>query len=200
MFKQFLLVGLVFILTGCSAVSVEDYKNAEPRLLIEEYFDGQSRAWGVFQDRFGKVRRQFVVDIDGGWDAERQILTLDEDFVYDDGATETRLWTIKKTGAHSYTGTADGVVGEAEGESFGNAFNFRYTFDLPVDGDTWRVTFDDWMYLQDENILFNKATIKRWGVRLGDVYIFFDRRNQLASGDLAGNKTENPADQRQAAE
>jgi len=159
-------------------VDVQDYQNKSPELKIENYFQGKSKAWGVFQDRFGKVRRRFVVDIQGDWDAENKVLILTEDFQYDDGATEQRVWTITKTGKNSYNGVADGVVGIAEGESSGNAFNFRYTFDLPVEGKTWRVTFDDWMYLQDENILFNKATIRRWGFRLGEVYIFFDKRNK----------------------
>jgi len=68
------------------------------------------------------------------------------------------------------------VVGQATGKSAGNAFNFKYTFDLAVGDKTMRVKFDDWMYLQDDNVLFNKATIKKFGARLGDVYIFFDKK------------------------
>jgi len=174
--KILALMSLV-IISGCAAMDVQDYQNADPKLKIEEYFQGNTQAWGVFQDRFGKVRRRFVVDIHGEWDEDKSILTLTEDFVYDDGEKEQRIWTIRKTGKDTYIGSADGVVGVAEGKSAGNAFNFKYTFDLPVNGKTWRVKFDDWMYLQTNgNILFNKATISRWGFRLGDVYIFFDKR------------------------
>ncbi len=158
-------------------MDIQDYQNTNPELKIEEYFAGKSKAWGVFQDRFGKVRRSFVVEINGDWNEDGQTLVLTEDFIYDDGETEQRVWMITKTGDGSYLGKADGVVGTARGKSSGNAFNFKYTFDLPVEGKTWRVTFDDWMYLQDKNILFNKATIRRWGFRIGDVYIFFDKRN-----------------------
>lgn len=174
--KSLFLAAVIITLTGCASVKVTDYQNTTPRLLIENYFQGETKAWGIFQDRFGKVRRKFVVDINGKWDEEKQLLTLVEDFVYDDGEEEQRIWEVTKTGPHTYTGTAGGVVGEATGVSYGNAFNFKYTFDLPVEGSTWRVTFDDWMYLQDDNVLFNKATIKRWGITLGDVYIFFDKR------------------------
>lgn len=160
-------------------MEVQDYKNAAPELKIEQYFQGHTKAWGVFEDRFGKVRRRFVVDINGEWDEDKHILTLTEDFIYDDGEKEQRIWTIRKTGDATYIGSADGVVGVAEGRSAGNAFNFKYTFNLPVNGKTWQVNFDDWMYLQtDENILFNKATISKWGFRLGDVYIFFDKREK----------------------
>lgn len=163
-------------LNGCTSVKVQDYQNATPTLLIEDYFQGDVKAWGVFQDRFGKVRRTFDVDIVGTWDEDTQTLKLVEDFVYDDGETEQRIWTITKTDENTYKGFADGVIGEAEGKSAGNAFNFKYDFNLPVNGKIWKVSFDDWMYLQSDKILFNKATIKRWGFRLGDVYIFFDKR------------------------
>ncbi|MEM7651447.1 MAG: DUF3833 domain-containing protein [Pseudomonadota bacterium] len=168
----------LLILSGCGTVNVQDYQNLNPELRIEDYFQGETKAWGIFQERFGKVRRRFTVDIVGTWDEAEQTLKLVEDFDYDDGEKEQRIWTINKTGENTYTGSADGVVGEATGITSGNAFNFKYTFDLPVEGKTWRVKFDDWMYLQDDNVLFNKATIYRWGFRLGDVYIFFDKRNK----------------------
>ncbi len=173
--KITLFIGILFI-SGCASVNIQDYKDTSPALQIEDYFQGNTQAWGVFQDRFGKVRRQFVVDINGSWNDKTNTLTLQEDFVYNDGATEQRNWTIVKTAENHYKGTAAGVVGEATGQSAGNAFNFKYTYNLPVEGKIWKVTFDDWMYLQDDTVLFNKATIKRWGITIGDVYIFFDKQ------------------------
>jgi len=158
-------------------MNVIDYKETEPRLVLEDYFSGKSIAHGVFQDRFGKVRRRFTVDIDGTWDEKAQQLTLIEDFVYDDAQTERRIWTLNKTGENTFTGTADGVVGMAEGEVSGNAFHWHYIFDLPYNGSTLRVKFDDWMFLMpDGKTLFNKASIYKYGFRLGDVYIFFEKK------------------------
>ena len=71
-----------------------DFSKAEPLLRIEDYFVGQTRAWGIFEDRFGNLRRQFDVDIQGSWDGEA--LVLDERFRYRDGETDRRIWTIKK--------------------------------------------------------------------------------------------------------
>ncbi len=171
------LFAFLFV-TGCSTVNIQDYQNTTPTLKVEDYFQGKTKAWGIFQDRFGQVRRRFTVDIEGTWDADNQELKLIEDFIYDDGQTEQRIWTITKTDDNQYEGYADGVVGIATGESEGNAFNFKYQFDLPMNGKTLRVSFDDWMYLQDKNILFNKATMKKFGITLGDVYIFFDKRTK----------------------
>jgi len=98
---------------------LEDYAGAAPPFAPELFFDGDLMAWGVFQDRFGAVRRSFFVEIDGDWDGET--LTLDERFTYEDGATERRVWRLRKTGPDSWAGTAEGVVGEATGAGRGGA-------------------------------------------------------------------------------
>jgi hypothetical protein len=146
---------------------------AAPCFLIEEYFAGKTRAWGIFQDRFGKLRRQFVVDIEGLWDGET--LTLAEDFLYDDGQRERRTWHIRKTGAQRYDGTADGVVGSALGWRRGSMLNWRYRFALKVGANTWTVHFDDWMFLQDDGVMINRAKVTKFGIRLGEVTIAFTK-------------------------
>jgi hypothetical protein len=72
------------------------------------------------------------------------------------------------------------VVGEAKGQVSGNAFRWTYTMALPVDGRVWHVDFDDWMYLMDDRVMLNKATMSKWGVQLGEVTLSFTRRTPLA--------------------
>ena len=38
------------------------------------------------------------------------------------------------------------------------------------------VKFDDWLIMQDEKHVFNTATMKKFGIRLGDVYLFFTKQ------------------------
>jgi hypothetical protein len=160
-------------LAACGSMQVQDFRDAEPRLQLEDYFAGETKAYGLFRDRFGDVRRQFVVEIDGDWNPETRTLTLDERFRYSDGETDRRVWTIEKTGPHSYRGTAGDVPGTATGEAYGNAFNWTYRVDLAVDGSTYRVTFDDWMFLQEDGILLNTADVTKWGFEVGTVTIAF---------------------------
>ncbi len=168
------MVLMMVLIVGCSGMKPEDFAGTEPEFILEEYFQGKSKAWGIFQDRFGNLRREFTVDIDGTWDGSK--LTLVEDFVYSDGETEQRVWEITKTGDKRYRGTADGVVGEAVGVLSGKAFNFRYQFDLPLSGSTLRVNFDDWMWLQPEGQeVINKARVSKLGVTLGERTIFFQK-------------------------
>ncbi|UTW54354.1 DUF3833 domain-containing protein [Kordiimonas sp. SCSIO 12610] len=152
-------------------MTVQDFKSISPTLTLEDYFQGKTRAYGLFEDRFGKVRNQFTVQIEGTWDGET--LVLDEDFLYSDGETECRRWELKKQGNSGYIGYTDSVVGAAKGEVVANSFNWRYTFNLKVGDNFWKVKFDDWMFLQPDGVLLNKATVTRWGVKLGTVFISF---------------------------
>ncbi|MEW2913895.1 DUF3833 domain-containing protein [Leisingera sp. JC11] len=162
-------------LTACGRPSLSDGKLSSRSLNLEEYFDGRTVAYGQFEDRFGTVRRRFVVDITGEWDGEK--LTLTEDFRYSDGTTEQRIWTLTKTGEDTWEGAADGVQGVARGEERGDTFNWAYTIDLPVPrGGTMRVSFDDWMWLLEDGRLLNKAYMSRFGVTLGEVTIFFEKK------------------------
>lgn len=173
------LLGAFLILAGCGGMEPEDFAGREPKLVLEDYFHGRTKAWGLFEDRFGTVRRQFIVDIDGTWDGET--LTLDERFRYDDGERQRRVWQIVKTGDHGYKGKADDIIGVARGTAYGNALNWTYTMDLKVDetdeGEpvTWRVAFDDWMFLAEDGVLINRATITRFGIEIGRVTLFFQR-------------------------
>lgn len=169
-----------------------DYKGTEPRLLIEEYFLGETRAWGLFEDRFGNLRRQFVVDITGTMEGDE--LVLDERFEFADGEKDTRIWRIKKLDDHTYEGRADDVIGTASGVSYGNALNWVYELDLEVGERTIQVKFDDWMFLQPDGVLLNRARVTKWGFAVGEVTLAFQRlddqsaavigaQNQFANDD-----------------
>lgn len=166
-------LSVIAFVTGCGSMQPRDFAETTPRLVIEEYFAGETRAWGIFEDRFGDLRRQFVVDITGTWDGRE--LVLDEKFRYSDGETDERLWRISKLDEHRYEGRADDVVGIASGVAYGNALNWRYDLDLKVGDGTWRVHFDDWMFLQPDGVLINRARVRKWGVEIGAVTIVFSK-------------------------
>ncbi len=176
-------LGLVAALAGCTGKpALQDRPMTGQDFALEQFFDGRLVARGQFQDVFGTVRRQFTVRIAGDWDGAR--LRLVEDFVYEDGATEQRVWTLKKVGPvvadQMWEGTAPGVIGVAKGQEAGDRFNWRYTIDLPVPqasgpASVTRVSFDDWMWAQGEDRLFNRAYMKKFGVDVGDVSIGFEK-------------------------
>jgi hypothetical protein len=171
-------------------MKTEKFIGQEPRFVLEEYFNGSTKAWGMFHDRFGNLKRQFVVDIFGTW--EGNILTLDEHFEYSDGETDRRVWKITKLDENNYTGTAGDIIGKAKGTSYGNALNWNYIMDLVVGKQTLRVRFNDWMFLQPEGVLLNRAEISKWGIQLGIVTLSFSKFNAIPIV-LSENSSNSPA-------
>jgi hypothetical protein len=173
--RRLLLTSLAAIaLAGCaSAPTPQDYAAEQPVLSLERYFNGPLTAHGLFTDRAGKVKRRFAVKLVGRW--QGGVGTLEEDFTYSDGKTERRVWTITALGDGRYRGTAADVVGEATGEARGNALRWGYTLRLPVDGTTYDVQLDDWMYLMDDKVMLNKARMSKFGLQLGDVTLSFHK-------------------------
>lgn len=171
--RLFAAFAFILLLGGCASMKVEDFAQGTPPLRLEEYFAGKTRGWGVFQDRFGTTRRQFVVDILGTWDGTT--LTLDEDFVYADGEKSKRIWRLTRTAERTWEGRADDVIGVAVGREAGNAFQFGYRINLKVGDATWAVRFDDWMFRIDEEVVLNTAHVYRWGLWIGTVQLAFRR-------------------------
>ena len=165
------LIFALIVLSGCTSMKPSDFSKAEPLLRIEDYFVGQTRAWGIFEDRFGNLRRQFVVDIQGSWDGES--LVLDERFRYSDGESDRRVWTIKKIDEHHYEATASDVVGTAKGFSYGPAFKLEYVLLVPVKGKNMKIKFDDWIFMQDERVAINRATMTKFGIKVAELTVMF---------------------------
>lgn len=170
-FKTTLLALLALALSSCAGAQISDFQGKTPTFNLERYFMGETKAYGLFEDRFGKFRRTFVVDIKGEMDGETLVLT--EDFVYDDGETEQRIWRINKKDDGTYSGTFGDIIGEAKGELEGNALHWEYKMNLKVGDDTWKVGFDDWMIMQSDGVMLNRAYVSRWGFEIGQVTLSF---------------------------
>ena len=168
---RFLLIILLVLLTSCSDMKPEDYINTEPKIKIEEYFLGDVKAWGIFQNRFGKVKRQFTAKMEGSFDGE--FLILKEDFNWNDGEKQNRKWKIKKVGDNKYEGTASDVVGIAKGVSYGSAFKFEYNLLIPFKDKKIKVRFDDWIFQQDNKVAINRAIVSKFGFKVGELTVFF---------------------------
>ncbi len=162
------------LLGACSTPQIQDYDRQTPVLELQDYFNGTLDAYGLFTDRSGKVVKRFTVVMNCTWTGDTGV--LDEAFTYSDGTVQRRIWRLTRHADGSYTGQADDVVGSAEGQQSGNAFNWAYTLALPVDGKVIEVQFDDWMYLMNDKVMLNKAAMRKWGVGLGEVTLSFVKR------------------------
>jgi len=161
------------LLGSCGNVEVDHYAGEKPTLDLVAFFAVPVQAWGMVQKRSGEVTKRFHVRIDSRREGEK--LILDEHFLYSDGTRQQRTWTITPDGPGRWRGRAGDVIGEARGEVAGNALRWRYTLDVPVDGRHWQMDIDDWMYLMDADTLINRSSMRKLGVEVAQITLFFRR-------------------------
>ena len=124
------------------------------------------------------MKKRFTVLIQARWQVidGKKVGILDESFDYSDGTKQKRIWKLTEVSPGKYIGSADDVVGEALGNSAGNALNWTYTLALPVDDTIYNVQFNDWMYLVTPKVMLNKAKMSKFGIELGEVTLSFYKR------------------------
>ena len=180
-FSAVLFGGGLFVLgslSACSTQKIEDLAMRTPTLSLEEFFEGETIAYGIFEDYSQSLSRQFRVNITGT--VAGNVLTLEEDFLYDDGETQRRVWVITNLGTDAagitrYEGRADDVIGVASGKVAGNALHWAYNVALPVGDSVYQIHFDDWIYQQDAHVALNRARLSKFRIAVGAVTLAFVR-------------------------
>lgn len=173
-----LLAFSMLMLASCSRMPIEQIDTTNTALDLEEFFLGETYAYGIFEDRNGSLRRQFRVLIDGRMEDGK--LVLDERFLYADGETARRIWTIENlgndgAGKRLYSGSAADIEGEATGAIIGNTLNWQYDITLDIGSTALKVHFDDWIFRQHEDLAINRAYVTKFGVLIGSVTLVFLR-------------------------
>ncbi|MDP6969432.1 MAG: DUF3833 domain-containing protein [Gammaproteobacteria bacterium] len=171
-YRFVILVVMCTLLYSCGTVP-GDYKSTTPEFDMALFFNGKLKAYGMVQDRSGKVIRRFHADLTGTWQGDKG--RLEEDFWYDDGATQKRVWNLTKHPDNHYSGTADDVVGVATGHSQGFAFNWHYTLTIDVNDTAWDISLDDWMYQLNESRIINRTSMTKWGFKVGEITLIIEK-------------------------
>lgn len=173
-----LLVGIIGA-TSCSHMKASDFAGASPRFVPEQYFLGEGVAHGVFFDRFQNLKKSFVLNLSGRMDGE--LLILSEDLRYDDGRRLEREYRLKKIDEHHYEVESEALDGTGTIESYGNVLNWSYVLKQEIKGDIWHLTFDDWMFLQEDGVVLNRAYASKFGFDVGEVFLTFRKSPESRS-------------------
>lgn len=172
-FVAFLAIGLASFLAACSGVPVQHFDNASPPFDPMAYFEGETHSWGVIEARDGSPESRFRADLVGR--RQGDALVLVQDFTFEDGHRQRRVWRLVRVDAHRLDATASDVSGVATGYAYGNAFRWDYTLQVGT-GALSRVQMHHWMYLAgDGTTLLNHVTISKFGLRVGGTTEYFQR-------------------------
>lgn len=171
-----LLVVALMLLSGCSGPALVDYAERGPKLVPEQFFSGELTARGVVKDMSGEVIRTFDADISASW-GSAGVGTLDEEFRFDDGEVQTRVWTLTPSGdADSYHADAGDVAEPGTMRWSGNAIHMNYVLRVAYGDGTLDLRMDDWMYLVTPDTLINQTTMSKWGIDVGEIVLVIQKR------------------------
>ena len=138
---------------------------------MAEYFDGHTRAWGMFESITGKIKRSFVADIDGRWDGDEFLLA--ESFTFADGETETRVWSLRFNEDGTFQARCADTPTPVKGVMNAMRSDLTYSMALNVGGKRLTLSFSDLFYQIDESTVLNRARVKKFGIPVGQVLISF---------------------------
>lgn len=168
------VLAFTIVLTGIFAARTVA---AAETFTFEDYFRGRTVAYGKFSAING-VKRTFRVDLRGIWDGKT--LKLIEDFKYDDGLKERKIWFFTKTAPGQYVGKRDDVKGVANVRIRGNTARYGYRLYLDAKNRKNLVRFRDKMVLQDDGTVVNTARVYKLGLPVGKVTVNFARARDEA--------------------
>lgn len=142
------------------------------------WLEGNSHAVGVFEDRKGRVRRRFAVELNGM--AEGNTLRLHERFVFDDGERQERTWVLTRGPEGSFSGRAEDSISEAHGRFKEGVAYLSSELKLKIGHRGIAMCFDDAFYESGPGLVLNRSTISKWGIRLGQILIQFRKDDHLS--------------------
>lgn len=163
---------LPLLLAGCAGAPTVGSEDPGGRsFVLEKELVGRGTGEGVFRNTLSGSTRAFKVAFNGV--RTKGGLTLAEDIAYADGQKERHVWRFRRTGPGTYEGRRDDVVGVAKGVVSGNTLKLSYDVKLNTGGSTAQVHFDDTLVLTGPGRVVNKATVSKFGVKVGTVDLSF---------------------------
>jgi hypothetical protein len=168
------LITCCFLTAGCHPMRPESFAGAEPRFEPDKFFEGPTRSWGVIESRSGRPKSRFRTEMMGRWEGNDLVIT--QDFTFEDGHKQQRVWRMRRVDDHRYDATANDVVGVSHGQAYGNTFHWEYTLALRPGNPLANVRFKLRMYLQaDGETMINKVTISKLGIIVAQTTEHFHR-------------------------
>ena len=156
------------LLAACaSAPQLEGARPARP-LVLEQALVGETTGDGAVTTLTGD-KTHFAVTSRGDWNG--QVLTLVEDFRYDDGKQERKTWHLRRIADGHYRGTREDVIGEADVTQDGDTVRLDYNVTLDTALGKVDCRFRDLLYFETGDTIRNIATVSKLGLRMARVNI-----------------------------
>ena len=162
--KQFFLISFG-LLVASTAIGKEINHD-----LLTDFFNGPMTAQGRFKSRLDGSERPFRVKMFAKWSQHRSVLTLVEDFTFQDGEKGRKTWVFTRIGKGHYKGTREDVIGQADVWQEGDILKLRYRANITsASGKVSEVVFEDELVQLSKRQVKNTASVYWWFLTVGDV-------------------------------
>lgn len=171
MHRRHLLLGLLSLpLSACATVPVAPTDRG-PALTLVSAFAGRRTGTGHFRVWLTGDERRFTARLNGAVTGRTgaRILTVVEDFLYDDGQKDRLTWVFRETGPGRWAGRREDTVGEAVVVEEDGLIRLTYTADFRSPSGVNRLGFQDVIYARPDGVVVNDAIVTRAGVAVASV-------------------------------
>ncbi|NHB78030.1 DUF3833 family protein [Rhodobacter calidifons] len=169
--RRTLLLGLAALpLAACAATPAPPAGPTRPLTLVSA-FEGRSTGRGHFRVWLTGDERRFSARLNGRVTgrAGARVLTVVEDFLYDDGQSDRLTWVFRETGPGRWTGRREDTVGEARVTEEEGLIRLSYTADFRSPSGVNRLGFQDIIYGLPDGTIVNDAVVTRAGLAVASV-------------------------------
>lgn len=171
MLRRTLLLGLAALPLAACATTPAAPPTAGPPITLISAFRGRTTGRGHFRVWLTGDERRFTARLNGtvrGPEGAR-VLTLVEDFAYDDGQKDRLTWVFRETGPGRWTGRREDTVGEASVVEENGVIRLTYTADFRSPSGVNRLGFEDILYVTPDGSIVNDAVVTRAGIAVASV-------------------------------
>lgn len=145
----------------------EHFRGKGPVLDLRRHLSGPILCEGVIYGPLGRVTSRFVADMHATWDGSTGTMT--EDFRYDSGSVQHRVWTLRVGNDGVVHATAPDVEGEGTGRLEGPVLRLDYRIRLSEDAGGHVLNVTDWMYLMENGTIMNRSQFRKFGIKVAEL-------------------------------
>lgn len=168
--RSLLLAALA--LAGCQDLPQVTEDPGMPITLVDA-FVGRSYAAGLYRLKHVWLERRFRETLAGRLNADT--LTLDQEYLYDDGFRSRLTWVFRRAGQGLWTGLRSDSVDEARITETGTEIRLSYLVDLQTGEGVERLGFNEVIYRRQDGRMISESVVLRDGFPVANQRIEYYR-------------------------
>jgi hypothetical protein len=134
---------------------------------IRTVLNGPIACDGIIYGPMGRVTSRFTAHFEASWDGNTG--TMVEEFHYDSGNVQNRVWILTLLDGGVIKAQADDVVGEGRGQQAGDAVFLKYKIKLSDAAGGHVLDAHDWMYLMPNGTIMNRNQFRKFGFKVAEL-------------------------------